>query len=324
MTTSMEEASKILGIKSRKALEIAKQQLLLDKTESEKLCQALEYYAKNWDDTLHPGMIAVVCEAVGGDVEESLWMQVAMLFLTAAIDIHDDIIDGSQIKNGKYTVFGKFGKDVTLLVGDGIMMKGMTMLHKYGRKFPARTMEAIVSTIETTFTEAGIAHTLELSFRGKTDLNPEKYFYVLKKKAAILEAHTRIGALIGRGTQTDIKALGEYGRILGTLITLRDEFIDIFEAQELNDRIKNGYLPLPLLYAFENPQAKVKVMNILSKPKILEEDMELIVDIVFKEKKVESLKNEMKSLAKRALQIASNLTENTKLNLLITASLEDL
>jgi len=324
MTTLMKKALETLEIKGRKALETAKRQLLLNKTESEKLWQALEYYAENWEDTLHSGMLAVACEAVGGNAEESLCMQVAMLFLTAAIDIHDDIIDGSRIKNGKYTVFGKFGKNITLLVGDGIMIKGMIMLNKCGRKFSTRTMEAIVSTIETALTEAGIAHVLELGLRGKISLTPEKYLYVLNKKASILEAHTRIGALIGRGTQSEIEALGEFGRILGTLIIVRDEFIDVFEAQELKDRMKNGCLPLPMLYTFENPKAKAKILNILSKPKIPEEDMELIVDIVFREKKVESFKNEMESLAKKASRIASKLANKGQLDLLITASLEDL
>ena len=320
----MKEALEILEIKSRKALEMAKKQLLLTKIEDERTRQAFEYYAKNWDDALHPGVISIACEAVGGDSEESMLMQVAMLFLTAAIDIHDDIIDGSKVKNGKYTVFGKFGKDVTLLVGDGMLLKGMTLLHSYGRKFPTRNIDAIVSTIETAFTEAGFAHALELSFRRKIDLDPEKYFHVLKKKASILEAHTRIGAIIGRGTQSEIEALGEYGRIIGTLITLRDEFIDIFEAQELSSRMKNGCLPLPILYTFENPQARGKLLKILSKTKVLEEDIELIVDIVLKEKKVESLKNEMKNLAKRASQVISDLSQKTQLKLLVDASLENL
>lgn len=324
MNTLMKEALELLEIKSRKALEMAKKRLLLTKIEDERTRQAFEYYAKNWDDTLHPGVISIACEAVGGDSEESLLMQVAVLFLTGAIDIHDDIIDESKVKNGKYTVFGKFGKDVTLLVGDGMLLKGMALLHSYGRKFPTRNIDAVVSTIETAFTEAGLAHSLELSFRRKIDLDPEKYFYVLEKKASILEAHTRIGAIIGRGTQSEIEALGEWGRIFGTLITLRDEFIDIFEAQELGSRMKNGCLPLPILYTFENLQAREKLVKILSKTKILEEDIELIVDIVFKEKKVEYLKKEMKSLATRASHIISDLSQKTQLKLLIAASIENL
>jgi geranylgeranyl diphosphate synthase type I len=311
-------------MRSQKALESAKQQLLLDQIENKKLRQALKYYAKNWDDTLHPGIIAIACEAVGGNVEESLPMQVPMLFLTAAIDVHDDVIDRSKIKNAKLTVFGKFGKDLALLVGDGLLLKGMTLLYKNGRKFPTQTMDAIVSTIETAFTEAGDAHTLEISYKRKLYLNPEKYFEVIKKKASILEAHTRIGALVGEGTRNEMEILSEFGRILGILITLRDEFIDLFEVQELSDRMKNGCLPLPIIYAFKNPAVKEKIINILSRPKISEKDTELIVDTIFKDKEVESLTNTMKNLAVRALQIASGLQQSDTLKLLIRAAIEDI
>jgi geranylgeranyl diphosphate synthase type I len=324
MSTLMKRALEILELKGRKALELAKEQIMLDKIEDQKLRQTLEYYAKHWNDTLHPGIISLACEAVGGDAAESLLIQVPMLFLTAAIDIHDDIIDGSEIKNGKRTIFGKFGRDVTLLVGDGMLLKGMLMLHKCRRKIPTKTMNRIVSSVETAFIEAGDAHVLEVGFRGKIDIDPRQYFYVLEKKASILEAHTRIGALIGGGTQNEIEALGKYGRILGTLITLRDEFIDILEVQELNERMKNKCLPLPMLYAFRNPQTKKKMMNILSKPKISEKDINLIAEHIFREKEVKPLRTQMKALAKKALQTVSNLSRKNELDLIVKASLENI
>jgi geranylgeranyl pyrophosphate synthase len=320
----MKQTLRILEMKSQKALESAKQQLLLDKIESKKLRQALEYYANNWDDTLHPGIIAIACEAVGGNMEESLPMQVSMLFLTAAIDVHDDVIDGSKIKNGKFTVFGKFGKDLALLVGDGLLLKGMTLLYKNIKRLPTQTMDSMVETIDTAFTEAGDAHTLEISYKTRLDLSPEKHLQVIKKKASILEAHTRIGALIGKGTRNEIEIMSEFGRVLGTLIMLRDEFIDLFEAQELNDRIKNGCLPLPIIYSLKNPTVKEKIMNIVSRPKISGKDAELIVDTIFKSKEVESLTTMMKNLATRALQVVSGLEKSKTLESLIRASIEDI
>ena len=324
MNALMKQTLQILEMKSQKALESAKQQLLLIQIENKKLRQALEYYADNWDDTLHPGMIAIASEAVGGNMEESLPMQVSMLFLTAAIDVHDDVVDGSKIKNGKFTVFGKFGKDLALLVGDGLLLKGMTLLYKNIKTLPTQTMDSIVETIDTALTEAGDAHTLEISYKRRLDLNPEKYLQVIKKKASILEAHTRIGALVGKGKRNEIEIISEFGRVLGTLIMLRDEFIDLFEVQELNDRINDGCLPLPIIYAFKNPTVKKKIMNVLSRPKISEKDAELIVDTIFKSKEVESLTDTMKNLAARALRIVSGLQQTRTLELLIRASIEDI
>jgi len=37
----------------------------------------------------------------------------------------------------------------------------------------------------------------------------------VRKKAASIEADMSIGAIFGGGTENEIKALGQYGRILG-------------------------------------------------------------------------------------------------------------
>lgn len=324
MNTSMKEALATLEIKSARALGEARQELLRSKVENRKFRQALEYYSRNWDDTLHPGMIALACEAIGGSEQDSLLMQVPMLFLTAAIDIHDDIIDNSRVKNGKYTVFGKFGKELALLAGDGMLLRGMTICNMCRNKILPETMDAIVSTIEIAFTEAGDAHTLETIFNQRMNPNPERYFGILKKKASILEAHARIGGIVGRGTASQIESLGEYGRIVGMLITLRDEFIDIFDVQELTDRIRSGCLPLPLMYAFRNLAEKQRISEILSKPKISERDAEVVFDVVSRNKKVKSLRRKMKLLSDRALHVVSGFRVKQPLECLAVAALEDI
>jgi len=324
MIALMKKCFEVLGTKSAKALEIARQQLLTYKIENENLVQSLKYYAENWDDTIHPGVIALACEGIGGDEQKSLPVQVPTLFLTAAIDVHDDILDGSEIKNERPTLLGKFGKDIALLIGDGMLLKGMSMFCDLGDKFPSETAKEIVSTIEKAFVEAGNAHAIEAGYRGRIDLEPEEYLQVLKKKSSILGAHTTIGALAGGGKKDEVEVLEEYGRILGTLITLRDETIDVFEIQELNDRMRNGCLPLPLLYAFKNPKAKKEILDVLSKSRPDEEDAGWIVDIVFEEEAVKSLTGNMKIMAERASHLISKLPEKNNLELLIQASLEDL
>ncbi len=314
----------VLEGKSVRAFGIAKQQLSTENVKNRHLRQALEYYAKNWNDVLHPGIIAIACEAVGGSEEDSILMQVPMLFLTAAADIHDDMLDGSQKKNGKLTIFGKFGKEIALLVGDRMLFKGMEVLYTSAKKIATKTMDSIVSAIDDTFVEVGEAHTAEMKFKGKVNPSPKEYFCMLEKKSSIIEAHTRIGALVGDGNEREVESLTRYGRILGTLVTLRDEFIDLFETQELVDRLKNGCLPLPMIYAFQNPVLKKSIMEILSKSRISRRDADTIVDSVLKNQQVRCLRNEMESLSCRAVKLAAGLHQRRNLELAVMALLENL
>ena len=326
-TKLIEKATRILQQRSAKAIAIAKKMILSEKVECREINEAFEYYAKNWNDYLHPGLISLACEAVNGNPDDSIPIQIAMLLLNAAIDIHDDIIDESKTKYGIPTLFGKFGKDVALLAGDAFLIKALTYLHKLEEKSSAQKINAIWDIINDQFFELGDAEALEASLKGNVNISPEKCLHILEKKASSFEAHTRIGAVIGDGRQSEIDRLGNYGKALGILTFVREDFIDIFESDELQNRVKNECLPLPMLYAFKNPQTKKTVMEILSKPKISDKGTERIVDIIFEEKNVKMFKNKIRLLAKKTLKDISevqNQNAKAQIQILIKAVVGDL
>jgi geranylgeranyl pyrophosphate synthase len=321
------QINKLLTERSKKALTIAKKEILQEKRESKEINDAFRYYAKAWRDIVHPGLISIACEAVGGKADDTTSIQVAMLLLTAGFDVHDDIIDESKTKYGKPTVFAKFGKDITLLVGDAFLMKALVLLHKLEKQFPTEKMDAIWNTINSLFFELGDAEALEASLKSNVDVSAEECFRILKMKASTFEAHMRIGAIMGGGEQDVVDLLGDYGRTLGILVSIREDFIDVFEAKELQNRAKNECLPLPILYAFQNPQTKKTIMNYLSKQKITDDDAEEIVDIVFEEENVELLRNEVKHLAHEACNSISNISSTNlahQMTILIKGIIENL
>lgn len=323
----IEKATKILQQRGAKAVDIAKKMILSEKVECKEINEAFEYYAKNWNDYLHSGLISLACEAVNGNPDDSIPIQVAMLLLNAAIDIHDDIIDESKTKYGKPTLFGRFGKDVALLVGDALFIKSLSLLRESEQQISVEKANAIWNVICNQFFELGDAEGLEISSKGNVNISPEKCLNILEKKASSFEAHMRMGAIIGGGEQNEIDLLGNYGRTLGFLTFVREDFIDIFEPDELQNRVKNECLPLPMLYAFKNPKTKKAIMNTLLKPEISDSDAEKIVDIVFEERDVKVFKNEIGRLAKKSLKYISalrNQSIGSQIRMLIATILEDL
>lgn len=321
------QINRLLAERSKKALEIAKKEILQEKRESKKINDAFRYYAKTWKDIAHPGLISIACEAVGGKADDTTSIQVAMLLLTAGFDVHDDIIDESKTKYGKPTVFAKFGKDITLLLGDAFLMKALILLHKLEKQFSTEKMDAIWNIINGLFFELGDAEALEASLKGNIDISPEECFRILKMKASTFEAHMRIGAIVGGGEQDVVDLLGDYGRTLGILVSIREDFIDVFEAEELQNRARNECLPLPMLYAFKNKQTKKTIMTYLSKQKITEKDAEKIVDIIFEEENVELLRSEIKRLGKDACKSISSIPNKEliyQIEILIKGISEDL
>jgi len=323
----IEQVQRLLEERSQKSLEIAKKEILQEKMECKEINDAFMYYVRDWNDVIHPGLISIACEAVGGNVEKAIPIQVVMLLLSAAVDIHDDIIDESKTKYGKPTVFATFGKDIALLVGDAFLMKSLVLLHKLEKKFPTETMDAIWNIINSRFFELGDAEALEVSLKGNIDISVEECLRVLKMKASTSEAHMRIGAIVGGGDQDIVDLIGNYGRTLGILIGIREDFIDVFEPDELQNRVRNECLPLPVLYAFKNSKTKKIILDYLSKREISDKDAERIVDLIFEDESVEMLRNKVKGLAEEACNGISSVPNKnliSQMEILIKSVVEDL
>jgi len=316
----MEQVQKILEERGRKALEMARQTILQEEIECKEVREALKYFmTEYWHDVARPALLSLACESVGGNPDITTPIAIPMTLISGAIDIHDDIIDQSKVKGSRPTVLGKFGKDIALLVGDALLFKGFTLIHEAVEKgIPAEKVAVIISIIKNTFFELGDAEALELQFRGRIDITPEEYLRVVRKKAADVEAHTRISAILGGGSKEEIEALGEYGRLLGMMIILRDDIIDMIDLEEIVHRVKKECLPLPIFYALQNSKIKSTLNSILRKKKITKRDAKTILEVTDKARGLEHTGKLMQKLATDAYRSAENLRQNAEFFILLS------
>jgi len=281
-----------------------------------------------WNDTTRPGLLALAYEAVGGKPKKVVPLQTAMLFIDAAMDIHDDVIDKSVKKGSKETLYGKFGEETALLIGNTFLVKGFNHLRTVTEKLPLNRKKMINNALKKFLFKVINAHIQESILKNdKWNVEPAEYIKVLEQKAADIEGHMQIGAISGGGSATEIKAVGIYGKCLGTLLTIRSEIIDIYEADELKDRIEHGCLPLPLLYVLKNRESCLRMQQILSNKEIDENKINKLLEIVYNTSEFAVLRQYMEKLKREALKsIARVLDKETRKNLtfFIDAVLEDL
>lgn len=320
-----EQVNIILRKRSAKAYKKAKNILLSEKIRSNIIQEALRYFMQEWCDVKHPGMLSIACESVGGDPNSVNDIGAALLLLLSSAHIHDDIIDQSKIKGHKPTVFGKFGRDIALLVGDALLFEGLILLHQFCEKLPPSKKRIIIDLAKTAFLEIGGGEAREVVLREKYNLSPEECLKNLTMRAAMAEAVMRIGAVIGDGTEEEIECLGHYGRSLGLLAAIREEFIDIFEPEELKNRYEHECLPLPILYALQNGKKRNRIMCLLQKKRITEEDTYTLADLVLDTEEIQKQKKNMQSLVGKELQQLRSIKQNKEiLKLLLNSTLEDL
>jgi len=317
----IEKMRKVVEKRGKKAYETAKEAILKERFEYEAIHEALLYFMSVWPNFHHPALLSLACESVGGNPETTASIGASFVFLTGAADIHDDIIDQSVTKDSKTTVLGKFGRDIALLVGDASLLEGCTFLGEACEKLPKKQRKTVVNLVKKAFSEMSGAEAEEARLKGNWDIKPETYLNVMRRKAAIADMTVRIGAILGDASPEEVETLGNYGRILGILANIRDEFVDIFESKELENRAENECLPLPILYAFRDKAVKEKIIPILIKKDLKEKDAFDIADIVMTAEGVLELKKEMDYMLERGIKCLGNI-KDTKINKILSMLLE--
>ncbi|MGA3059613.1 MAG: polyprenyl synthetase family protein [Candidatus Bathyarchaeia archaeon] len=317
----------MLEAQGGKSLEQARKRLSYIGVENAEAIESMEMYADNWNDVIHPAILSLSAEAVSKRALVVTDLQVMVLLLTSAMDIHDDVMDKSMTKNGKITLFGKFGEDLAILVGDALLMESLMMLNSLGNSMAKESFDHITVTVKNSLLEVGNAHLMELQLKRNANVLPQEILDLIEKKAAIFEGIAGIGAVAAGGSPEQIDVLKKAARAFGYLVMLRDEFIDMFEQDELSSRVKNEYPPLPIIYAIKDPKVK-EYITTLRRKKITKKSMQELINLVYENQNVISLKEMMKSRAIQTTELLNRGSLNKKpaslLASLIDATLEDL
>jgi len=321
----MKNVIELLENRGKKAVETAKQYVLRKNIDYEPLNEAIKYFMNEfWFDILHPALISIACEAVGGNPDETTNFGAAVVLLAGGADIHDDIIDQSTIKEPLPTVFGKFGRDIAILAGDILLAQGLYLLHDACENQSKENKRKILDSILGAYYEICAGEAKEVSFRGKLDISKNIYLDIIRQKVAAAEATTRIGAILGGGSKEEIDLLSHYGRTYGVLLALRDEFIDVYEPVELSNRVNKECIPLPILLALKDKSRCPLILELLEKEKT-EKTVEALVDLTIDFEETRALVDEMTQLAEKEIPNISQIKYcNNILQLLLRSTLEDL
>jgi geranylgeranyl pyrophosphate synthase len=274
----LEQVKKLCEKEGTKGWKLAQETMLNHKTCAVQLQEAINYIMIEYKpEFFRPAIVSLCSEAVGGDPDKTVPFGASLVLLARAIGIHDDIIDKLKLRNKRRTLFGKFGTDIALILSDVLLFEGFTLMQKSSELgVSQQTMSEILETIDCIWFEQSEGEIFEIQSRKQESIAPQACLAKINMRSSELEAITRIGGILGGGSQKEINNLGKFGRSLGVMSILRDEIIDMLEFDVLRHRIRNESLPLPIIYATQNSEAKSKIMLLLSKRKLTVANLKMI------------------------------------------------
>lgn len=332
----MNDESRLMRIKEiivengQEAVEKAKAEILNSRYDNGSVASALKYFVKNnLKNSLpvFPALLTLSCKATGKDSKKTVPVAASLALIAWAADIHDDIIDQSLVKYSKKTVYGKYGSSIALLAGDTLLMQGSNLLHKECETLSTQQRDKIVYLVTEALFEISKAEAKEVKLRNKPNLTPNDVFELIKLKAVVPALHCKVGAILGQGTTQNIESLGNYGRIYGIVSLMLEEFMDMMDCEELQNRLKHEYLPLPLLCATQNPEIKSKIQALINNVDFNQARKDELVELIMKSEQTIELNKKMRNYSQKGVKEIGLITGNpstAKLSLLLQAISESL
>jgi geranylgeranyl diphosphate synthase type I len=211
-------------------------------------------------------LTSLSCEAVGSQRDNADIASLLFTIMADGIGIHDDIIDKSKVNHFRETVLGAYGLEKALLVGDLLIVKALTMFNELiTENRDSTTVKRIIAEYGNLCIEMCEAEFLATSSVKNLSKSLENAETILWKAMAEIEACSRIGAMLGQGTEDEINALGQFGRCLGFIGRLLNEVQDSWnnELINLNHRIQYESVPLPILYAAQTSEERKNEINLI-------------------------------------------------------------
>jgi octaprenyl-diphosphate synthase len=225
-----------------------------------------DYLRESGGKRVRPALTILSNYAVGGDGSRynSIRMATVMEFLHTATLVHDDIIDSADTRRNRPTVNALYGNETAVLMGDWLYMSAFeTSLAE--RSLPILD---ILTRVTRKMTEGEL---LQLTTLGRADISEQHYLDIIQRKTAFLfSACCEVGAILGDASESEQKALADYGMNLGMAFQLTDDLLDFTSTESALGKsagvdLLGGKVTLPLIYLIASEaSARELVQTVMS------------------------------------------------------------
>ncbi len=253
------------------------------------------------------------CGTQKPDIKRVAHACAAIELLHLASLVHDDIIDGTDVRRGQKTAHREWGTQVAVLIGDYVLSQSMRCVIDEDSNIPGIISDAADKLI--------VGEILELDHCGDMSLSRKAYNEIIDgKTAALIDAAARLGGIMAGFDQPMVDECAKMGTHFGIAFQIIDDLLDYGYGSVNMDKAKftdlsNGLITLPLLYYFEDctPEERTEMESLIAKASE-ESTPEKIHDRLMAKKSFAKAKAEAQEHLEQALAIAdkfpkSNFTE---------------
>ncbi|MCB1967473.1 MAG: polyprenyl synthetase family protein, partial [Candidatus Accumulibacter sp.] len=203
----MEQLYKLIGTDMKAVDAVIRQRL---HSEVALVRQVAEYIVQSGGKRLRPALVLLSAGALDYRGTHHHELAAVIEFIHTATLLHDDVVDGSDLRRGRETANALFGNSASVLVGDFLYSRAFQMMVAVNDMRIMRVLSDATNVIAE-------GEVLQLMNCHDAGIDEAGYLQVIRfKTAKLFEAAAQLGAIIGGGGLAVEQAMAVYGMHLGT------------------------------------------------------------------------------------------------------------
>lgn len=180
---------------------------------------------------LRPILAIQACRVVGGRVDDVLPAAAAIEMIHTYSLVHDDLpaLDNDDLRRGRASSHRIFGEAMAILAGDALLTHAFEIMsaHPAAPHYATRRLRAIAVLAGAAGVQGMIAgQVMDLEAEGRPFTGAKLQRIHRGKTGALIRASLQIGAILGGGGDSEVRALGRYGDGVGLAFQIIDDILD--------------------------------------------------------------------------------------------------
>ncbi len=222
--------------------------------------------------------------------------------------IHDDVVDESDVRRGNPTINHLWCNKTAVLIGDYYLALVMKTVNAINNK-------TITQIINHTVIQMSEGELLQQQYSGNYNTDKSVYYQIIRKKTALfMAACCKIGAVLATDRTDFHEEAYLFGENIGMAFQIRDDLLD-FKPTQLSGKpqgndIKEHKCTLPLIFALENNSIRDKLLPLLTKNDISDNEISLITQILEQSNSIKKAEAVMHDYLGKAQQHLQHLPDN--------------
>ena len=217
------------------------------------ITEIAEYLREGGGKRLRPSLLLLAAHQLGYSGHGAIRLGAVVEMVHTATLVHDDIIDGADMRRGRPSANTTWGNEKCVLAGDWLYMQAFKVALE---EKSLRILDLLIGLTQ----QMVEGELLQIQKLGKAVSEAEYYDLIFRKTACLFSTSMRMGGVLAGATEAEETSLATYGRAVGLAFQIVDDVLDLTATEEVLGKpvasdLREGKATLAVIHAFDHGTA---------------------------------------------------------------------